>query len=56
MYRLLVPLENEWVKGRRESEIVGRVKLLRFAIEGERELAGRPRRLRVLPARAWGER
>jgi hypothetical protein len=33
--RILVPLENEWVKGRRESEIVGRVKLLRFAIVPE---------------------
>jgi 1-acyl-sn-glycerol-3-phosphate acyltransferase len=33
--RLLVPLENEWVKGRREKEIVGRVKLLRFAIVPE---------------------
>lgn len=30
--RLLVPLENEWVKGRREKEIIGRVKLLRIAI------------------------
>jgi 1-acyl-sn-glycerol-3-phosphate acyltransferase len=30
--RLLVPLENEWVKGRREKEIVGRVKLLRMAM------------------------
>jgi 1-acyl-sn-glycerol-3-phosphate acyltransferase len=33
--RILVPLENEWVKGRREKEIVGRVKLLRFAIVPE---------------------
>jgi 1-acyl-sn-glycerol-3-phosphate acyltransferase len=33
--RLLVPLENEWVKGRREKEIVGRVKLLRIAIVPE---------------------
>lgn len=33
--RLLVPLENEWVKGRREKEIVGRVKLLRMAIVPE---------------------
>jgi hypothetical protein len=33
--RLLVPLEQEWVKGRREKEIVGRVKLLRFAIVPE---------------------
>ena len=33
--RLLVPLENEWVKGRREKEIVGRVKLLRTAIVPE---------------------
>jgi 1-acyl-sn-glycerol-3-phosphate acyltransferase len=33
--RLLVPLENEWVKGRRENEIVGRVKLLRTAIVPE---------------------
>ncbi len=30
--RLLVPLETEWVKGRREKEIVGRVKLLRIAL------------------------
>ncbi len=30
--RLLVPLETEWVKGRREKEIVGRVKLLRIAM------------------------
>ena len=33
--RLLVPLENEWVKGRREKEIIGRVKLLRIAIVPE---------------------
>ncbi len=33
--RLLVPLEAEWVKGRREKEIVGRVKLLRTAIVPE---------------------
>ncbi len=33
--RLLVPLEKEWVKGRREKEIVGRVKLLRTAIVPE---------------------
>ncbi len=33
--RLLGPLETEWVKGRREKEIVGRVKLLRFAIVPE---------------------
>lgn len=33
--RLLVPLENEWVKGRREKEVVGRVKLLRIAIVPE---------------------
>jgi hypothetical protein len=33
--RLLVPLETEWVKGRREKEIVGRVKLLRVAIVPE---------------------
>lgn len=33
--RLLVPLENEWVKGRREKEIIGRVKLLRVAIVPE---------------------
>lgn len=33
--RLLVPLEEEWVKGRREREIVGRVKLLRMAIVPE---------------------
>jgi 1-acyl-sn-glycerol-3-phosphate acyltransferase len=32
---LLVPLENEWVKGRREKEIVARVKLLRTAIVPE---------------------
>lgn len=30
--RILVPLEAEWVKGRREKEIVARVKLLRIAI------------------------
>ncbi len=30
--RLLVPLETEWLKGRREKEIVQRVKLLRIAI------------------------
>jgi hypothetical protein len=30
--RILVPLEAEWVKGRREREIVARVKLLRIAI------------------------
>jgi 1-acyl-sn-glycerol-3-phosphate acyltransferase len=33
--RLLVPLEAEWAKGRREREIVGRVKLLRMAIVPE---------------------
>jgi hypothetical protein len=33
--RLLVPLETEWVKGRREKEIVARVKLLRMAIVPE---------------------
>ncbi len=33
--RLLVPLEQEWVKGRREKEIVARVKLLRIAIVPE---------------------
>jgi 1-acyl-sn-glycerol-3-phosphate acyltransferase len=33
--RLLVPLENEWVKGRREKDIIGRVKLLRIAIVPE---------------------
>lgn len=33
--RILVPLEEEWVKGRREKEIVGRVKLLRTAIVPE---------------------
>lgn len=33
--RLLVPLEAEWVKGRREKEIIGRVKLLRSAIVPE---------------------
>ncbi len=32
---ILVPLENEWVKGRREKEIVGRVKLLRIAMVPE---------------------
>ncbi|MBI5770932.1 MAG: 1-acyl-sn-glycerol-3-phosphate acyltransferase [Verrucomicrobia bacterium] len=30
--RLLVPLEAEWLKGRREKDIVQRVKLLRIAI------------------------
>lgn len=51
--RLLVPLETEWVKGRREKEIVGRVKLLRIAIVpemisgnlGEAELQRRWRQL-----------
>ena len=51
--RLLVPLENEWVKGRREKEIVARVKLLRIAIVpemvsgslGEAELQRRWRQL-----------
>ncbi len=33
--RLLLPLEAEWVKGRREKEVVGRVKLLRTAIVPE---------------------
>lgn len=33
--RLLTPLEAEWVKGRREPEIVARVKLLRTAIVPE---------------------
>lgn len=33
--RILVPLEAEWVKGRREREIVARVKLLRIAIVPE---------------------
>lgn len=32
---LLVPLEAEWVKGRREQDIIGRVKLLRMAIVPE---------------------
>lgn len=51
--RLLVPLETEWVKGRREKEIIGRVKLLRTAIVpdmttgslGEAELQRRWRHL-----------
>jgi 1-acyl-sn-glycerol-3-phosphate acyltransferase len=51
--RLLIPLETEWVKGRREREIVGRVKLLRMAIVpemvngglGEEELQHRWRHL-----------
>lgn len=30
--RLLGPLETEWIKGRREKELIGRVKLLRMAI------------------------
>jgi 1-acyl-sn-glycerol-3-phosphate acyltransferase len=30
--RLLVPLEDEWLKGRREKEVVARVKLLRIAL------------------------
>jgi 1-acyl-sn-glycerol-3-phosphate acyltransferase len=30
--RLLVPLEAEWLKGRREKEVVARVKLLRIAL------------------------
>jgi hypothetical protein len=33
--RILVPLETEWVKGRREKEVVARVKLLRTAIVPE---------------------
>jgi hypothetical protein len=33
--RLLAPLETEWVKGRHEKEIIGRVKLLRTAIVPE---------------------
>jgi hypothetical protein len=32
MDRILVPLEREWLKGKRETEIVGRVKALRAAI------------------------
>ncbi len=35
MDRLLVPLEAEWLKGRREKEVVQRVKLLRIAIVPE---------------------
>ena len=38
--RILVPLENEWVKGRREKQIVGRVKLLRIAIVPEMAAGG----------------
>jgi hypothetical protein len=30
--RVLVPLETEWLKGKRESDIIGRVKALRTAI------------------------
>jgi hypothetical protein len=33
--RLLIPLEKEWVRGRREREIIARVKLLRTAIVPE---------------------
>lgn len=33
--RLLVPLEAEWLKGRREKEVVQRVKLLRIAMVPE---------------------
>lgn len=33
--RLLVPLEHEWLKGRREAEIITRVKLLRIAMVPE---------------------
>lgn len=40
--RLLVPLETEWVKGRREKEIVGRVKLLRIAMLPEMTAGGLP--------------
>lgn len=40
--RLLVPLEAEWVKGRREKEIVGRVKLLRIAMLPEMVAGGLP--------------
>jgi 1-acyl-sn-glycerol-3-phosphate acyltransferase len=32
MDRLLVPLEQEWLKGKRETEIIGRVKALRAVI------------------------
>lgn len=38
--RLLVPLEDECVKGRREKETVGRVKLLRIAIVPEMAAGG----------------
>ncbi len=51
--RLLTPLETEWLKGRREKEVVQRVKLLRIAIVpemangslGEAELQRRWRQL-----------
>ncbi len=33
--RLLVPLEEEWLKGRRERDIISRVKLLRIAMVPE---------------------
>lgn len=41
--RLLVPLEEEWLKGRREPDTVGRVKLLRAAILPELAAGGLPR-------------
>jgi len=40
--RLLVPLEAEWVKGRREKEVVARVKLLRIAMLPEMIGGGLP--------------
>jgi 1-acyl-sn-glycerol-3-phosphate acyltransferase len=51
--RLLVPLEQEWLKGKREAEIIGRVKALRAAIlpemvEEKIDEAERSRRWRQL--------
>jgi 1-acyl-sn-glycerol-3-phosphate acyltransferase len=40
--RLLVPLEEEWTGGRREPDVVGRVKLLRAAILPELARGGLP--------------
>ncbi|MEY2879894.1 MAG: hypothetical protein RLZZ15_2274 [Verrucomicrobiota bacterium] len=40
--RLLVPLEAEWLKGRREKEVVQRVKLLRIAMVPEMAAGGLP--------------
>src|SRR6185295_1574856 len=41
MDRLLVPLEQEWLKGKREAEIIGRVKALRAVRVDEAERSRR---------------